>query len=87
MDGGQDDNVSLQKDEATTENNGASNHSSGYMACLDRDKELIEKGSDAQVSNYSLFFLAEYEQPFIKRKIRKHRLHFWHFCSLETFFI
>ncbi|XP_031393059.1 two-component response regulator-like APRR5 isoform X2 [Punica granatum] len=48
--GGQDDNVALQKVEATAENNAASNHSSGYMACLDRDKELIEKGSDAQSS-------------------------------------
>lgn len=49
-DGGQYNNVALQKVEATAENNAASNHSSGYMACLDRDKELIEKGSDAQVS-------------------------------------
>lgn len=40
----------MQKVEATAENNASSNHSSGYMACVERDKELIEKGSDAQVS-------------------------------------
>ncbi|KAK4787036.1 hypothetical protein SAY86_010869 [Trapa natans] len=49
-DGGQSDNVESQKVEATAENNAASNHSSGYMACLDRDKEFIEKGSGSQSS-------------------------------------
>ncbi|KAK4745438.1 hypothetical protein SAY87_011750 [Trapa incisa] len=49
-DGGHNQNDELQKVEATAENNAASNHSSGYIACLDKDKELIEKGSDAQSS-------------------------------------
>ncbi|KAM7467629.1 hypothetical protein LguiB_015191 [Lonicera macranthoides] len=39
-----------QKVEATAENNATSNHSSGYMACLKRNRECIEKGSDAQSS-------------------------------------
>lgn len=38
-----------QKVEATAENNAASNHSSGYEARIKRDRECIEKGSDAQV--------------------------------------
>ncbi|KAI4325028.1 hypothetical protein MLD38_030459 [Melastoma candidum] len=48
--GQQDETVALQKVEAMAENNGASNNSSGYLACVERDKELIEKGSDAQSS-------------------------------------
>ncbi|WOG97014.1 hypothetical protein DCAR_0416353 [Daucus carota subsp. sativus] len=38
------------KVEATAENNAPSNHSSGYEACIKRDRECIEKGSDAQSS-------------------------------------
>ncbi|XP_030532307.1 two-component response regulator-like APRR9 [Rhodamnia argentea] len=48
--GREDETNALQKVEATAENNASSNHSSGYMACVERDKELIEKGSDAQSS-------------------------------------
>ena len=40
---------SQQKIEATAENNAASNHSSGYRACVQRNRECIEKGTDAQV--------------------------------------
>ncbi|KAL0340923.1 UNVERIFIED_CONTAM: Two-component response regulator-like APRR5 [Sesamum radiatum] len=39
-----------QKVEATAENNDISNHSSGYMACIQRNRECFEKGSDAQSS-------------------------------------
>jgi pseudo-response regulator 5 len=39
-----------QKVEATAENIATSNHSSGYMACLKRNRECAEKGSDAQSS-------------------------------------
>ncbi|CAL5364630.1 unnamed protein product [Camellia sinensis] len=42
--------VAQQKVEATAENNASSNHSSGYMACIQRNRECIEKGSDAQSS-------------------------------------
>lgn len=38
-----------QKVEATAENSATSNHSSGYEACIQRNRECIEKGSDAQV--------------------------------------
>ncbi|KAF8042798.1 hypothetical protein BT93_A1199 [Corymbia citriodora subsp. variegata] len=48
--GREDETNALQKVEATAENNAASNHSSGYMACVERDRALIEKGSDAQSS-------------------------------------
>ncbi|KAI3417844.1 uncharacterized protein J3R85_014105 [Psidium guajava] len=48
--GREDETNALQKVEATAENNASSNHSSGYMACVERGKELIEKGSDAQSS-------------------------------------
>lgn len=47
-----DENLALEKDETTAENNAVSNHSSGYMSCIQKNKEGIEKGSDAQV--YSL---------------------------------
>ncbi|XP_051121782.1 two-component response regulator-like APRR5 isoform X2 [Andrographis paniculata] len=43
-----DESVGQQKIEATAENNDVSNHSSGYMACIRRNRECIEKGSDAQ---------------------------------------
>ncbi|KAA8533529.1 hypothetical protein F0562_031037 [Nyssa sinensis] len=46
----QDESVAQQKVEATAENNVASNHSSGYMACIQRNREHIEKGCDAQSS-------------------------------------
>uniref|UniRef100_A0A5B7AAQ9 Putative two-component response regulator-like APRR5 isoform X1 n=2 Tax=Davidia involucrata TaxID=16924 RepID=A0A5B7AAQ9_DAVIN len=46
----QDENDAQQKIEATAENNAASNHSSGYMACIQRNRECVEKGSDAQSS-------------------------------------
>ncbi|KAI3471267.1 hypothetical protein Pfo_027930 [Paulownia fortunei] len=45
-----DECVAQQKIEATAENNAISNHSSGYMACIQRNRECIEKGSDAQSS-------------------------------------
>ncbi|XP_055827247.1 two-component response regulator-like APRR5 [Solanum dulcamara] len=45
-----DENVAQQKVEATAENNACSNHSSGYKACVQRNRECIEKGSDAQSS-------------------------------------
>ncbi|KAK4787427.1 hypothetical protein SAY86_011260 [Trapa natans] len=40
-DGAHNQDGELQKNEATAENNAESNHSSGYMACLDRDKEVM----------------------------------------------
>ncbi|XP_027338485.1 two-component response regulator-like APRR5 isoform X2 [Abrus precatorius] len=50
VNGPQDESVAQQKVEATAENNAASNRSSGDAACIQRNKELIEKGSDAQSS-------------------------------------
>ncbi|KAL4557176.1 hypothetical protein LXL04_035348 [Taraxacum kok-saghyz] len=44
------DAYAQQKVEATAENNATSNRSSGYMACIKRNRECIEKGSDAQSS-------------------------------------
>ncbi|GKU88974.1 hypothetical protein SLEP1_g3179 [Rubroshorea leprosula] len=46
----QDESVGEQKAEATSENNAASNHASGYMACVPRNNEPLEKGSEAQSS-------------------------------------
>uniref|UniRef100_A0A5B7A8S2 Putative two-component response regulator-like APRR5 isoform X1 n=1 Tax=Davidia involucrata TaxID=16924 RepID=A0A5B7A8S2_DAVIN len=48
--GPQDEGVAQEKVEATAESNVASNYSSGYMACIQRNRECIEKGSDAQSS-------------------------------------
>ncbi|KAJ8554231.1 hypothetical protein K7X08_024909 [Anisodus acutangulus] len=45
-----DESVAQQKVEATAENNACSNNSSGYKACVQRNRECIEKGSDAQSS-------------------------------------
>ncbi|GAA0172377.1 winged helix/forkhead transcription factor [Lithospermum erythrorhizon] len=45
-----DESVAQPKVEATAENNATSNHSSGYMACVQRNRERIDKGSDAQSS-------------------------------------
>ncbi|KAL1544421.1 two-component response regulator-like APRR5 [Salvia divinorum] len=45
-----DESVAQEKDEATAENNATSNRSSGYMSCIQRNKEGIEKGNDAQSS-------------------------------------
>lgn len=45
-----DESVAQQKDEATAENNAISNYSSDYMACIQRNRECIEKGTDAQSS-------------------------------------
>ncbi|PIN13655.1 hypothetical protein CDL12_13719 [Handroanthus impetiginosus] len=45
-----DETVAQQKVEATAENDAISNHSSDYMACVQRNRECIEKGSDAQSS-------------------------------------
>ncbi|CAK9141577.1 unnamed protein product [Ilex paraguariensis] len=45
-----DESVAQKKVEATAENNASSNHSSGYMVCIQRNRECIEKGSDAQSS-------------------------------------
>ncbi|KAH1112734.1 hypothetical protein AAZX31_04G209300 [Glycine max] len=50
INGLQDESVAQQKVEATAENNAASNRSSGDAACIQRNIELIEKGSDAQSS-------------------------------------
>lgn len=44
-----DESVAQQKIEATAENNACSSHSSGYNACVQINRECIEKGSDAQV--------------------------------------
>lgn len=46
----QDESVAQQTEEATSENNAASNHSRGQMACRQRNNEQIEKGSDTQSS-------------------------------------
>ncbi|XVE64494.1 hypothetical protein DITRI_Ditri07aG0105000 [Diplodiscus trichospermus] len=46
----QDESVGQKKVEATSENNAASNHSSGCLAGAQRNKEQTEKGSDAQSS-------------------------------------
>ncbi|KAF7816622.1 two-component response regulator-like APRR5 isoform X1 [Senna tora] len=46
-----DESVAQQKVEATAENNAAS-PSSGDAACIQKNKELIEKGSDAQLIAY-----------------------------------
>ncbi|PSS32282.1 Two-component response regulator-like [Actinidia chinensis var. chinensis] len=48
--GPQNESVAQQKAEATAENNATSNHSSGFRACVERNRECIEKGSDAQSS-------------------------------------
>lgn len=48
-----DESVAQEKVEATAENNAAS-RSSGDAACIQKNKELIEKGSDAQVSSPGL---------------------------------
>ncbi|XP_076890298.1 two-component response regulator-like APRR5 [Bidens hawaiensis] len=46
----QEESDAQQKVEATAENNATSNQSSGYIACIKRNRECIEKGSDAQSS-------------------------------------
>ncbi|PQP93070.1 two-component response regulator-like APRR5 isoform X1 [Prunus yedoensis var. nudiflora] len=46
----QDESVGQQKNEATSENDAASNHSSGYGASVQRNKENMEKGTDSQSS-------------------------------------
>ncbi|OMO95077.1 hypothetical protein CCACVL1_05578 [Corchorus capsularis] len=46
----QDESVGQKKVQATSENNAASNHSSGCMPDVQRNKEQTEKGSDAQSS-------------------------------------
>ncbi|XP_023754941.1 two-component response regulator-like APRR5 [Lactuca sativa] len=48
--GNHEESDTQQKVEATAENNATSNRSSGYMACIKRNRECIEKGSDAQSS-------------------------------------
>ncbi|KAL2550861.1 two-component response regulator-like APRR3 [Forsythia ovata] len=45
-----EESVEQRKTEATAENNAVSNHSSASMACIQRNRECIEKGSDAQSS-------------------------------------
>ncbi|KAI9110702.1 hypothetical protein K1719_018140 [Acacia pycnantha] len=50
VNGLEDESVAQLKAEATAENNAPDNHSSGDAACIQRNKELIEKGSDAQSS-------------------------------------
>ncbi|KAK7283178.1 hypothetical protein RIF29_12541 [Crotalaria pallida] len=49
----QDESTARQKVEATAENNAASNRSSGDTASIQRNKELIEKGSDAQAVEFT----------------------------------
>ncbi|PRQ60581.1 putative response regulator and transcription factor RR-A-type family [Rosa chinensis] len=46
----QDESVGQEKIEGTSDNDAASNHSSGYVACAQRNKEDIEKGTDSQSS-------------------------------------
>ncbi|XVF53283.1 hypothetical protein PTKIN_Ptkin05aG0087000 [Pterospermum kingtungense] len=46
----QDESVGQEKIEATSENNAASNQSSGCLAGIQRNKDQNEKGSDAQSS-------------------------------------
>ncbi|TXG48509.1 hypothetical protein EZV62_024384 [Acer yangbiense] len=46
----QDESVGQKKIDISSENDAASNHSSGYMACVQRDEECNDKGSDAQSS-------------------------------------
>ncbi|KAM3729628.1 hypothetical protein ACB098_12G027300 [Castanea mollissima] len=46
----QDESVAQQQLEATSENNAASKRSNGRMACIQRNTEQIEKGSDEQSS-------------------------------------
>ncbi|KAF5450515.1 hypothetical protein F2P56_030857 [Juglans regia] len=46
----QDESVGEENAEATSENNAASNRSSGHMACGQGNNELIEKKSDSQSS-------------------------------------
>lgn len=46
----QDGNLAHQTLDATSENNATSNHSSAYIAHLQKNKECSEKGSVAQVS-------------------------------------
>ncbi|XWS48655.1 hypothetical protein CRYUN_Cryun13aG0094800 [Craigia yunnanensis] len=57
----QDESVGQKKVVATSENNAASNHSSGCLADVQRNKEQTEKGSDSQVSalhrSYELYFV------------------------------
>lgn len=48
--GPQDESVAQQKVEATSENNPTSNHSSDHVACIQKNKEALNKVSDAQVS-------------------------------------
>lgn len=45
----QNENTAQPNVEASSENNAASNHSSD-RACSQRNKEYVEKGSEAQVS-------------------------------------
>lgn len=49
--GCQDGNLVKGKMGATSENNAASNHSSDYVGCEQKNKDYSEKGSDAQVSS------------------------------------
>ncbi|KAJ4726760.1 Two-component response regulator [Melia azedarach] len=58
----QDESVGQQKIEATSENDAASNHSSGYLASIQRKEECVEKGSDAQSSCTKPDFEAENTQ-------------------------
>ncbi|CBI23090.3 unnamed protein product, partial [Vitis vinifera] len=48
--GPQDESVAQQKVEATSENNPTSNHSSDHVACIQKNKEALNKVSDAQSS-------------------------------------
>ncbi|XP_073297702.1 two-component response regulator-like APRR5 [Primulina huaijiensis] len=45
-----DESVAQQKVEATAENKANSNHSSDFVVCIQRNRECIDKGSDAQSS-------------------------------------
>lgn len=48
--GPQDESVAQQKVEATSENNPTSNHSSDHVACIQKNKEALNRVSDAQSS-------------------------------------
>lgn len=72
INGPQDEIDALQKVEATAENNAASNRSSGDAACIQRNKDLIEKGSDAQVSFPDLeIIIFKYHRCYVKIFVSK----------------
>ncbi|XP_059459357.1 two-component response regulator-like APRR5 isoform X3 [Corylus avellana] len=63
----QDESVGQQKEETTSENNAASNHSNGQMACRQRNNEQIEKSSctkpELEVESAPMENMQEFSQP------------------------